>query len=372
VTASVRAPVPLLLLAAVLGACAATGGEGDRGHPAPPPVAGRPAPSPAPPVPARDDERWTGLVVEPVTEGLARALGLRRVEGLYVRAVEPESPGARAGAQVGDVVLMAAGRYVADPGAVARALGGVAVGETARVAVRRGDALLLLALPVERSPAGRLLVVIDGPAGILGVAADGALLWAFGPMPGASDRGFLPIQLPDGPPPPVPPRPVASGGAERVIAADGERVYLGWAGSELHIDVYELASGRVGQIPVRGAESLAHRCRPRGLARVRGEVWLACSRAEGPVVAAIDLASGQARIEPLPPDYAAGLAFDGEAVLWLCCGAGGQISLVRRELGTGVTRRFPLPRPAMGVAADGRAVYLLGADGRIYAHRPWR
>ncbi|MGH7318642.1 MAG: PDZ domain-containing protein [Candidatus Rokuibacteriota bacterium] len=308
-----------------------------------------------------------------MTEALARSANLPRIEGVYVRRVESGSPGARAGIQTGDVLLLAAGTYLSTSDALSRVLAGAPLGSSAELALRRGGELLTARLPVESSPAGRLMAVIRLPApGLLHLAADGAALWAYGPVPGGTDRGIIPVPLPGGPPVAFPPRAVASSGAERVIAADGERVYLGWAGSELYIDVYELGSGRVSRLAVRGAESLANRCRPQGLTRVGPELWLACQRTEGPAVARIDLASGQTRIDPLPPTYVAGLAFDGEAVLWLCCAdASGRASLSRTELASGATRVFPLPRPVTSLAADLRAVYLLGPGG-ILQHAPWR
>ncbi|MBI2467749.1 MAG: PDZ domain-containing protein [Candidatus Rokubacteria bacterium] len=344
--------------------------------PVPPPVASPPAPVAAPVAAVRavgDPERWTGLVLQPVTEALAQAENLARAEGLYVRAVEPGSPGARAGVRPGDVLLLAGGAYLAGLDVLTRALAAAAVGTSVEVVLRRGGAPFTVALSSEPSPGGRLLTVIQPPVpGLLHLAADGAALWAYGPVPGGADRGIVAIQLPGGPLPPIAARAVASPVAERVIAADRERVYLGWAGSELYIDVYEVTSGGVGRLPVRGAESLSNRCRPRGLARVGGELWFACQRPEGPAVARIDLASGHARVEAMPPTYWGGLAFDGEAVLWLCCPQGdGRLSLARTELASGATRVFPLGERFSSVAADGRAVYLLGAAA-IYQHKPWR
>src|SRR5262249_18919155 len=153
--------------------------------------------------------------------------------------------------------------------------------------------------PVETSPGGRLMLIIRPPvAGLLHIAGDGTVLYGYGPVPGGADRGIVPLQLPGGPLPPIAPRAVANPGAERVIAVDGQRVYLGWAGSEISLDYYELESGRVGRLPVTGAESVAKRCRPQGLARVGAELWMACQRPEGPAVVRVDIASGAARVEP--------------------------------------------------------------------------
>lgn len=356
----------LLAAAWVLAACAASDPARAPAAPASGSV-GAPAP-----VPAGAPERWTGLALEPVTEGLARAEGLPRAEGLYVRAVEPDSPAGRAGIRQGDVLLLAAGSYLASAEALARVLARAPVGSSVEVVIRRGGDPVTLRLPSEESPAGRLMVVIQPGPGLLQLATDGAVLWAYGTVPGGADRGIVPIQAPAGALPAIGPRAVASPVAERVIAADRERIYLGWAGSELYIDVYELASGGVSRLPVRGAEGLANRCRPRGLTRVGGELWLACLRPEGPAVARIDLASGQVRVEALPPTYWGGLAFDGEAVLWLCCPQGdGRVSLSRTEIASGATKVFPLAERVTSVAADPRAVYLLGSTA-IYQHKPWR
>jgi PDZ domain len=361
------AALGLILLPAVLAACAAAPAPATA-PPSAPPAATAPPP---PPVARPDTERWSGVVVEPVTEALARAANVPRVEGLYVRDVEPGSPADRAGIRRGDVLLLAAGVYLAAPEALPWALATAPVGGVVEVALRRAGELVTVKLPVETSPGGRLMTLITAPGGLVQIAADGGMLYGFGAVPGGADVGIVPLQLPGGPMPAIAPRAVASPGAERVIAADAERVFLGWAGSEIYIDYYEIGSGRVGRLPVLGAESLANRCRPRGLTRVGGELWMACQRPDGAAIVRIDLGSGQARLQPLPGNYWAGLAFDGEAVLWLCCVSGGRPALARTDLASGTTRVFPLPEAATSVAADPEAVYLLAPPG-IFQHKPWR
>ncbi|MBA3420818.1 MAG: PDZ domain-containing protein, partial [Thermoleophilaceae bacterium] len=53
-----------------------------------------------------------GVAVAPphVARRLRRAVGLPEREGVLVRAVEPESPAARAGLEQGDLLAIAAGR----------------------------------------------------------------------------------------------------------------------------------------------------------------------------------------------------------------------------------------------------------------------
>src|SRR5262249_6009890 len=148
----------VLLTGLLLGACAAPA-------PAPPPPASAPAAAPRPtPVagpPAPPDlERWTGVVAEPVTEALASANNLPRVEGIYARQVEPGSPGARAGIRPGDVLLLAGGAYLTSPEVLPRVLAGAPMGSAVEVALRRGGELVTVRLPVEASPPGRVMVVI--------------------------------------------------------------------------------------------------------------------------------------------------------------------------------------------------------------------
>lgn len=59
---------------------------------------------------------WLGARVQPVTQEMARSLGLSRPEGVVVSDLYPRSAGQRAGLRNGDVILSVAGNEVRDNG----------------------------------------------------------------------------------------------------------------------------------------------------------------------------------------------------------------------------------------------------------------
>ncbi len=76
---------------------------------------------------------WLGLRTQDVTPNIADALGLPASYGAIVVGVEPDGPAARAGLQVGDVVLKFGKQAPKDARALARMAAATAVGETAPV-----------------------------------------------------------------------------------------------------------------------------------------------------------------------------------------------------------------------------------------------
>jgi serine protease Do len=48
---------------------------------------------------------WLGVVVQPIDENLAKALGLDQAKGALVSSVVKDSPASKAGVEVGDVIL---------------------------------------------------------------------------------------------------------------------------------------------------------------------------------------------------------------------------------------------------------------------------
>jgi serine protease Do len=55
---------------------------------------------------------WLGVAIQPVTEDVAKSLGLPSDRGTLVASVLPDSPAARAGLRPGDVILQAGGKQI--------------------------------------------------------------------------------------------------------------------------------------------------------------------------------------------------------------------------------------------------------------------
>ena len=80
---------------------------------------------------------WLGVVVQEVDRGLAESFGMERAEGALVAQVLEESPAARSGLRVGDVILEYNGRRLSSSRALPPMVGNTDPGETARLSVLR-------------------------------------------------------------------------------------------------------------------------------------------------------------------------------------------------------------------------------------------
>lgn len=83
---------------------------------------------------------WLGVQIQPVTDEIAQAIGLEEARGAMVVEPQPDSPGAKAGIQAGDVVLSVNGSDVADARDLSRSIAGLKPGTDAKLQIwRDGD-----------------------------------------------------------------------------------------------------------------------------------------------------------------------------------------------------------------------------------------
>ncbi len=95
---------------------------------------------------------WLGARLQAVTPEIAETLGLARPTGALVSNVSPNSPSARAGLKLSDLILSIDGQTVDDPNTfdyrfATRPLGGVA-----NLEVQRGGKTVKLNIPLETAP----------------------------------------------------------------------------------------------------------------------------------------------------------------------------------------------------------------------------
>ena len=103
---------------------------------------------------------FIGLQTQPVAAEMAQALSLPSAGGALVAAVEPASPAAKAGLELGDVVRAVNDRKIATPRDLAVAIADIHPGDTVKLEVVRNGAVRGLTVTVGQMPGERR--VADG------------------------------------------------------------------------------------------------------------------------------------------------------------------------------------------------------------------
>ncbi len=151
---------------------------------------------------------WIGVQIQPVTAEIAESLGMKRTEGALVAEPQAGSPAAKAGVLSGDVITEVNGQAIKDARELAKQIGSMAPGNTAKLAIlRKGEmktiSLTLAELPKERdaraipsdiSPNGGdipKLGLMLAPAGkVAAGGTEGVVVTDVDPRGIASEHGF--------------------------------------------------------------------------------------------------------------------------------------------------------------------------------------
>jgi serine protease Do len=80
---------------------------------------------------------WLGVQIQPVTSGVADALGLKQATGALVTEPQADSPAAKAGIKAGDVITSVDGASVKDSRELAQKIGTMSPGSTVKLGVIR-------------------------------------------------------------------------------------------------------------------------------------------------------------------------------------------------------------------------------------------
>ncbi len=97
---------------------------------------------------------FLGIALQPVAlpPDLKQQLQLDQESGILLLGVEPEGPAAKAGLTVGDILLAANGRAIADPEILAEVLDGTTIGAAVRFRVARGGVLREVEIHIGERP----------------------------------------------------------------------------------------------------------------------------------------------------------------------------------------------------------------------------
>ena len=80
---------------------------------------------------------WIGVQIQPMTPAIAEAIGVKNAEGALVAYVEPDSPAAKGGIEVGDVITSVNSEAVKESRDLARKIAATAPGTQAKLGVFR-------------------------------------------------------------------------------------------------------------------------------------------------------------------------------------------------------------------------------------------
>jgi serine protease Do len=140
---------------------------------------------------------WIGVQIQPVTADIAESLGMKGAEGALVSEPQPDSPAAKAGVLSGDVITAVNGNAVKDARDLAKQIGAMASGSTAKLAVwRKGEekslSLTVGEFPKERE--ARATMPESGPTGT-DVPKLGLMLAPAGEVAGSGSEGVVVTQV---------------------------------------------------------------------------------------------------------------------------------------------------------------------------------
>jgi serine protease Do len=109
-----------------------------------------------------------GVIVQPVTQALARSFDLDSPEGALVSQVEPNSPAQRAGIESGDVILKLDGKTVTDNGALAAQIAMLQPGSPATLTLWRHGKTLTTSVTLGNAEANPVELQANNAANLHG------------------------------------------------------------------------------------------------------------------------------------------------------------------------------------------------------------
>jgi serine protease Do len=151
---------------------------------------------------------WIGVQIQPVTAEIADSLGLKGTQGALVAEPQNDGPAVKAGIQASDVITAVNGNPVKDARDLARQIGAMAPGATARLTVlQKGEEKTISvtlgelpaqrearAIPDSREPSGqgvpRLGLTLAPASEVAGSGSEGVVVTGVDPDGLAAEQGL--------------------------------------------------------------------------------------------------------------------------------------------------------------------------------------
>ena len=142
---------------------------------------------------------WIGVHVQPVTPGIAEAMGLKKDQGALVADVQADSPAGTAGVEAGDVIVSVNDATVRDSRELARRIAAIAPGTSVKLNLLRNGQEKSIAVTLSELPHAAEAKA-GGEAKSDQTAALGLTLAPAKSVAGAGEHGVVVTQLdPNGP-----------------------------------------------------------------------------------------------------------------------------------------------------------------------------
>jgi serine protease Do len=109
---------------------------------------------------------WLGVLIQDVTRELAESFGMKRPAGALVAKVLKDGPAAKAGIEVGDVIIEFGGKNIDASSDLPPVVGRSPVGADSRVVVIRDGKRKTLTVRVEELPKDEELTLAEGKPGL--------------------------------------------------------------------------------------------------------------------------------------------------------------------------------------------------------------
>ena len=95
---------------------------------------------------------WIGVHIQPLTPAIADAIGLKNAEGGLIADLEPNSPAAKGGIEIGDVIIAVNGEAVKESRDLARRIAAIAPGTSTKFGIFRNGQEKTIAVTLGRLP----------------------------------------------------------------------------------------------------------------------------------------------------------------------------------------------------------------------------